>query len=269
MASTYAFGHPPRDCQDPPGVVSSDLPSDTVIHPSDPAPSICDNLSQLSDFSDGSEVRQGIDHAAGSNIGQSFLASYNRSDTWVSILNLRIPQPLQTIEAIQLLGKQSRLVLVLLFSVGSLPSKHGQDAQLTSGGCQKDVLSADYSKQLWSKLGPKGYLRTLLKARAASSQLITMLKQQTEAEFSEGGLYDLDEIITDFQQELALGQEEDTVSNDGFEEVAPTTMLSDDILLLDSAVLMIDELVSPAGKAWNDRHTISDALTPPLQDPAV
>ena len=72
VASTYAFEHPPRDCQDSPGIVPSDLPSDTVIHPSDPAPSICDNLSQLSVVSDGSEVRQTIDHAAGSNIGQSF-----------------------------------------------------------------------------------------------------------------------------------------------------------------------------------------------------
>ena len=76
-------------------------------------------------------------------------------------------------------------------------------------------------------------------------------------------------MITDFQQELALGQEEDTVSNDEFEEAAPTTMLCDDIFLLDTAILMIDELVSQAGKAWNDRHTISDDLTPLLQDPAV
>ena len=71
-------------------------------------------------------------------------------------------------------------------------------------------------------------------------------------------------MITDFQQKLALFQEEDTVSNDEFEEAAPTTMLGDDIFLLDNVILMMDELVSQAGKAWNDRHTISDNLTPPV-----
>ena len=96
-----------------------------------------------------------------------------------------------------------------------------------------------------------------------------MIEQQSNAVFSEEGLQDLDEMITDFQQKLALGQEEDTVSNDEFEEAAPTTMLGDDIFLLDTAILMKDELVSQAGKAWNDRHTISDDLTPPLQDTAV
>ena len=44
-------------------------------------------------------------------------------------------------------------------------------------------------------------------------------------------------------------------------------MLSDDISLLDGAVLMIDELICPAGKAWNDRHTVNDTISPPLQDP--
>ena len=120
------------------------------------------------------------------------------------------------IETIQLLGKQARLVLVLLFSVGCLPSKNGQDAQLTEGGCQKDLLSTNYSKQLWSKLGPKGYLRTLLQARAASLQLISMLEQQIDAAFSMNGLYDLDEIIADFQQA------DDTASDDGLEEVTPS-----------------------------------------------
>jgi hypothetical protein len=44
-------------------------------------------------------------------------------------------------------------------------------------------------------------------------------------------------------------------------------MLSDDISLLDVAVLMIDQLICPAGKAWNDRHTVNDTLVSPLQDP--
>ena len=194
VAATHAFKHPPTDYQDLPGGIPSDIPPETVATPSDEAPSICDSLSHLSDISDGSEVRQEIDHAAGSNIGRSFLASYNRADTWV----------------IQLLGKQARLVLVSLFSIGCLPSKLGQDAQQTSSGCQKDMLSTIYSEQLWGKLGPKGYLWTLLKARAASLQLISMLEQQIEAAFSINGLYDLDEMIADFQQEWALGQADDT-----------------------------------------------------------
>ena len=81
VAATYAFKYPPTDYQDLPGGIPSDIPSDTVAPSSDPAPSICDNLSHLSDFSDGSEVRQAIDHAASSSIGRSFLASYNRADT--------------------------------------------------------------------------------------------------------------------------------------------------------------------------------------------
>ena len=50
----------------------------------------------------------------------------------------------------------------------------------------------------------------MLKARAASLQLISMLEQQIEAAFSINGLYDLDEMIADFQQEWALGQADDT-----------------------------------------------------------
>ena len=93
-----------------------------VIHPSDSDPDICDNLSELSDFSDASEVKQTIDHAASSSIGRSFLASYNRSD----ILKLRIPQPMHTIETIQLLGKQARLVLVSSFLLGASLAKMGK-----------------------------------------------------------------------------------------------------------------------------------------------
>ena len=41
----------------------------------------------------------------------------------------------------------------------------------------------------------------MLKARAASLQLISMLEQQIEAAISINGLYDLDEMIADFQQD--------------------------------------------------------------------
>ena len=92
-----------------------------------------------------------------------------------------------------------------------------------------------------------------------------MLEQQTQAVFNEDGHCGLDEMVTTHQQELALGQDEDTVSNDGIEEAAPTDLLCDDIFLLDSAVSMIDELVLQTAKAWNDRRTISNELSSPLQ----
>ena len=57
VASTHAFESYPIDCQDPPAISSIGLPADTAFPPPDPAPSICDNLSELSDFSDGSDVR--------------------------------------------------------------------------------------------------------------------------------------------------------------------------------------------------------------------
>ena len=114
-----------------------------------------------------------------------------------------MPLPIKTIDSIQLLGDQARRVLVLLFSVGCLPGKYGQDAQMTQGGCEKDPLSTNYSNQLWCKLGPKGYLKTLLRARDASLHLIDMLEQQVNDAFSLSGVYELDEIIADFQHGYA------------------------------------------------------------------
>jgi hypothetical protein len=122
---------------------------------------------------------------------------------------------------------------------------------------------------LWCKLGPKGYLKTLLLARDASLHLIDMLEQQVNDAFSLSGVYELDEIIADFQHGYAADQADDTASDDGLEETAPSSWLSDDISLLDGAILMIDELISPAGKAWNDRHTVHDIPAPPLQDPTA
>ena len=42
-------------------------------------------------------------------------------------------------------------------------------------------------------------------------------------------------------------------------------LLFDDIFLLDSAISMIDQLVPQIAAAWNDRHSISDMLLPPVQ----
>ena len=140
VASTREFVPYAVDYQDPQTMVSIDQTTGPAPPPPEPTPSICDNLSELSDVSDGSAVRQTITLEALPNIGRSFLAAYNRIDMWASILSLRTPQPLQTIKTIQSIGKQARTVLVSLFSIGCLPSKHWQDSQLAGGGCHTDEL---------------------------------------------------------------------------------------------------------------------------------
>ena len=96
-----------------------------------------------------------------------------------------------------------------------------------------------------------------------------MMEQQVQDALSTEGVFLLDETIADFQQGWAADQEDDSASNDGFEEATPSDMLNDDISLLDGAILMLDELITPAGKAWNDRHTAYDTPAPPLQDPTA
>ena len=49
---------------------------------------MCDNVSQLSDYSDAPKVKQDIGQAASGTIGRCFLNCYNRAMTWVSILQL-------------------------------------------------------------------------------------------------------------------------------------------------------------------------------------
>ena len=72
---------------------------------------MCDNVSQLSDYSDASKVKQDIVLTASGTIGQCFLINYNRAVTWINILQLKRPQPLHTINAIQLLSSQAEEVL--------------------------------------------------------------------------------------------------------------------------------------------------------------
>ena len=93
-----------------------------------------------------------------------------------------------------------------------------------------------------------------------------MLEQQTQTDtMDDDGHCGLDGMIITHQQEQALGQDQDTVSDDGIEEAAPSDLLFDDIFLLDSAVSMIDQLVPQIAAARNDRHSISDILSPPVQ----
>ena len=121
---------------------------------------MCDNVSQLSDYSDAPKVKQDIGQAASGTIGRCFLNSYNRAMTWVNILQLKRPQPLHTITAIQQLSSQAEEVLQMLFSVGCLPGKTGQTTlmqQDESDESETDLFSASYSIQLWKTLGPKGF----------------------------------------------------------------------------------------------------------------
>ena len=88
-----------------------------------------------------------------------------------------------------------------------------------------------------------------------------MLEQQTQTDtMDDDGHCGLDGMIIAHQQEQALGQDQDTVSDDGIEEAAPSDLLFDDIFLLDSAISMIDQLVPQIAAARNDRHSISDML---------
>ena len=117
MAKQRQFMFPPGSCKDPSGdhisVPAPSLPGSN--------PSIC---SDLSEYSNGSAVRQAISLDALPNIGKNFLAAYNRIDTWVGILSSKTPEPLQTITTVQSIGRQARIVLTALFSVGCLPNKH-------------------------------------------------------------------------------------------------------------------------------------------------
>ena len=67
-----------------------------------------------------------------------------------------------------------------------------------------------------------GHLRALIQARAATSLLIDMLEQQTQTDtLNDDGHCGLDGMIVTHQQEQALGQDQDTVSDDGIEEAVP------------------------------------------------
>ena len=79
---------------------------------------MCDNVSQLSDYSNVQKIKQDISQAASGTIGRCFLNYYNRAMTWVSILQLTSPQPLHTITAIQQLSSQAEEVLQMLFFCG-------------------------------------------------------------------------------------------------------------------------------------------------------
>ena len=185
--------------------------------------------------------------------------------TWVSILQLTSPQPLHTITAIQQLSSQAEEVLQMLFSVGCLPGKTGQTTlmqQDESDESETDSLSASYSTQLWKTLGPKGYLKTLLRTRAASLQLIVMLEEQVEDAFNIDGVFNLDDAIADHQQECEADQEIDSASADGFKDAVPTDMLGDDLVLLDWAVSRLEDLITLASKRWSDRHVGFDNATP-------
>ena len=112
-------------------------PTPLLATPPDPQ-DFLDDVSQLSDYSDVQTIRQDIVQAASGTIGRCFLNCYNRASPWVSILQLKSPQPIHTVNAIQELGGQAEAVLRMLFSVGCLPGKAG-DASET------DSLSASYS----------------------------------------------------------------------------------------------------------------------------
>jgi hypothetical protein len=102
---------------------------------------MCDNVSQLSDYSDAPKVKQDIGLAASGTIGQCFLNGYNRAVTWINILQLKRPQPLHTINAIQQLSSQAEVVLQMLFSVGCLPGKTGQTTHMSQDGSETDLFS--------------------------------------------------------------------------------------------------------------------------------
>ena len=136
VATQQQFMPPPVPCQDP-QACQTPAPAPP---PQETTPSICSDLSELSDYPDGPAVRQTISLEALPNIGRNFLAAYNRIDTWFSIISLRQPQPLQTITTVQLIVKQARKVLTALFSIGCLPIRHLQEAKLALGGWQKDEL---------------------------------------------------------------------------------------------------------------------------------
>ena len=123
--------------------------------------------------------------------------------TWINILQLKRPQPLHTINAIKQLSSQAEVVLQMLFSVGCLPGKTGQTTHMSKDGSETDLFSTSYSVQLWKTLGPRGYLKTLLGAKAASLHLIDMLEQQVQDTLSADGIFQLDETIADFQQGYA------------------------------------------------------------------
>ena len=144
----------------------------------------------------------------------------------------------------------------MLFSVGCLQGKTGDASEA-------DSLSASYSTQLWKTLGPKGYLKTLLRTRAASLRLIVMLEEQVEDAFNIDGVFNLDDAIADHQQECEADQEIDSASADGFEDAVPSDMLDDDLVLLDWAVSRLEDLITLASKRWSDRHVFDNA-TPSL-----
>jgi hypothetical protein len=95
--------------------VPSTTPLAEVPNSQNQSLAMCDNVSQLSDYSDASKVKQDIGLAASGTIGQCFLNAYNRAVTWINILQLKRPQPLHTINAIQLLSSQAEVVLQMLF----------------------------------------------------------------------------------------------------------------------------------------------------------
>ena len=126
------------------------LPKATVL-PIPPSPLVStqpdsqdfqDNMSQFSEIPDIQTVRQNIVQAAKGTIGRCFLNCYNRASPWVSILQLKSPQPVHTITAIQKIGSQAEAVLQMLFSLDCLPGNTGDVSET-------DLLSASYSSKLW------------------------------------------------------------------------------------------------------------------------
>ena len=90
VSSTYAREQHPDDDLDPVSIlpvalVSHLIPSGISAAKVYPSPGLslamCDNVSELSNFSNATKVRQDIILAASGTIGRSFLNAYNRSAT--------------------------------------------------------------------------------------------------------------------------------------------------------------------------------------------
>ena len=91
-----------------------------------------------------------------------------------------------------------------------------------------------------------------------------MLDQQTQIDPQEGDdHFGLDEMVFAHEQEQALGQDQDTVSDDGVEDAVPSKLLWDDIIFLDYAISMINLLIPQTAAARSDRHYISSTKTFP------